>query len=282
MEERTRLGRGLEEVSRFYLSGRPRDAAAKETASAACAAAPAGRRVVRVFHPGSAGMKSLFVANFALELARSRRPVAVWDGSACEGAGVRDMMEGVIRSDHVPDALTVRLYGLPDITVLEPADQPGESLRDLALQAGRPEGRDVLLISLPDTVESIVGASVPYDAIMLCPLDEASLLKVYAFVKVIRESDPASMVYVAFDGPPSEERALDVFSRFDAFARERLLGELRHLGTLAHDEALTRSREERMPLVLTHGVSVARDGMVAVSRAFLEASGLGAAGEAEP
>jgi hypothetical protein len=270
MEERTRLGRGLEEVSRFYLSDRPREGAHKEPAPEA---ATVERRVVRVFHPGSPLIKSIFTANFALELARRRCPVSVWESPEGENAGVRDMMEALVRPDLVPETLAVRLYGLPDILIHE-AEGLGEGrLEELAAKASAPGGQDCLLISLPDTVESVIRQAVPFDAIMLCPLEEAALLKAYAFIKVIRESDPPSRIHIVFDSPPSGERAREVFTRLDGFMKERLLGSLSWLGVLERDEAFEKSASERMPLVLSHTPSAARDSITAVSDAFFEAAG---------
>jgi hypothetical protein len=275
MEEKTRLGRGLEEVSRFYLSERPREAAVQEPAPAG---PHEGRRVVRVFHPCSSRAKSLFIANFALELARARLPVALWDGGGEEGADALHMLGGLVSQDPVPGALAVRLYGLPEILVHKPQSHTEEKLRSLARDASSPGGKGFLLISLPDTVESVIRSDTPFDAVMLCPLDEASLLKTYAFIKVIRESDPAGRLYVAFDGPPPEE-AREMFSRLDGFMRERLLGPLSYLGALQHDESLERSDRERMPVVLGHGESAARDSLTAICGAFLQSSGTSGAGE---
>jgi len=119
-------------------------------------------------------------------------------------------------------------------------------------------------------------ADIPFDAIVLCPLDEASLLKAYAFIKVIREADGAGRIHVVFDDPPTEARALEVFSRLDGFARERLQCPLSYLGALLHDEALERSVEERMPVVLTRKASASRDSITALGEAFLRAAGNGA------
>jgi hypothetical protein len=279
MEERTRLGRGLEEVSRLYLSERPREAALKELLPQAFRQ---GRRVVRVFHPGSPLAKAIFVTNFALELARSRRPVTLWDGHGGDDPNAGSLMGGIARQDIVPEALAVRLYGLPDIVIYGPEAHGDERLTSLAHEAGQPDGKDFLLLSFPDTVESVVRSVVPFDAIMLCPLEEAPLLKVYAFIKVIRESDPASRISVAFDGAPSEGQAREVFSRLDEFMRNRGLGPLSFIGVLHHDEALERSVEERMPLMLGHGPSTARDSLAALSGAFLQSAGMARTGAGEP
>lgn len=266
MEKTTSLGRERENVSRFPLSERPREAADHWPEPVA---ATEGRRVVRVLHPCSPLDKALFMANFSLELARSRRPAVIWDGDGGEGSRVADMMEGIVRPDLVPGALAVRLYGLPDVLIHGPATHPGEKPGEPARAVAPPEGEGFLLLSLPDTVESIVQGDVPFDAVVLCPPDEASLLKAYAFVKVIREKDPASRVYLVFDGQPPGEKPRETASRFEGFLREKLPGWLACLGSLHRDETLERSMEERLPVVLGHGVSAYRDSLQAVSAAFL-------------
>lgn len=209
------------------------------------------------------------MANLALEIARSRRPAALWDEDGGEGARIADMMKGVIRPDLVPDALAVRLYGLPDVLVHGPAFSPAKKLGDLARAATLPEGEGFLLVSLPDTVESIAQGDIPFDWVVLCPLDETSLLKAYAFIKVIRGKDPASRVYLVFDGQPSGQKARETASRFEGFVRERLPGWLACLGSLHRDETLERSMEEHLPVVLGHGACASRDSLQAVSAAFL-------------
>lgn len=209
------------------------------------------------------------MANLSLELARSRRPAVIWDGDGGEGSRIADMMEGVVRPDLVPGALAVRLYGLPDVLIHRPATHLGEKPGEFVRAAAPSEGGGFLLLSLSDTVESIMQGDVPFDAVVLCPPDEASLLKAYAFVKVIREKDPASRVYLVFDGLPPGEKARETSFRFEGFLREKLPGWLACLGSLHRDETLERSMEERLPAVLGHGVSAYRDSLQAVSAAFL-------------
>ena len=94
MEERKRLGRGLEDVSRFYLSSRPRGASERTRKSDS---QPVTRHVIRIFYPGSSLIKSCFLANFALELARNRFHVDIWDGDRSEGIRVGTMLQQVVR-----------------------------------------------------------------------------------------------------------------------------------------------------------------------------------------
>ncbi len=266
MEERTRLGRGLEDVSRFYLSDHPRDASVRTRKTDP---QPGRRHIVRVFCPDSGLIKSCFLANFALELARNRFHVDVWDGDRAEGARVAAMLPQVIHQGPVPGAGKVKLYGLPDIFIFDAEGQPEGKLEELAKVSCMERDR-FFLVSTADTLESVVGWDTPFDAIILTPVDGASLLRCYAYCKVIRKRDPSSKIHIAFDDPASEAGAQEAFARFSGFVKERLPGDLNLLGCLVHDELLRDSITDRRPLVLTYDPSAAKDSLVAMSASFIQ------------
>lgn len=268
MEERTRLGRGLEEISRLYLSDRPRETVPKEKKPDDPPVR--NRQVIRIFHPGSGIVKAAFLANFALELARSRYHVSVWDSPGNEKPGVRDMLGGLIRPGLTPDAGAVKLYGLPDILVHYAEAKPAEALDEL-IGTGFSAGSDrYLLINAPDSIGSILRKDIAGDVILLSTVDEASLLKCYAWIKVLLESDPSCRIHIAFDQPGSGEQADDLFSRLAGFVKERLEGSLSFLGFLTHDPFLERSMDDHTPLVLCNDTSVAKDNLMAMSAVFLQ------------
>lgn len=267
MEERIRLGRGLEEISRLYLSDGPREAAPKEKKPEPQAR---NHQVIRIFHPGSGGVKAAFLANFALELARSRYHVTVWDCPGNEKPGVRDMLGGLIRPGLTPETGAVKLYGLPDILVHHAEARPAEALDELIRTGFSSVTDQYLLINSPDSIESLQGKTIAGDAVLLSAVDEASLLKCYAWIKVFLESDPSGRIYIALDDPGSEERAEDLFSRFAGFVKERLEASVSFLGSLTHDHLLERSMDERTPLVLCNDSSVAKDSLMAMNAVFLQ------------
>ncbi len=266
MEERTRLGRGLEEISQLYLSDRPRETSGREHKPEP---APRQRRVTRIIHPGSRMLKSCFLANLSLELSKCQVPVVVWDDAARENIGTGSMLGKVLSEDLNPDAGTVRLYGLPDILVYQGDSGSSERLEALAqdlMGSGRGPG---IFMSINDTIESVIQGGIMFDAVLLSGIDESSLLRAYAFIKVIWERDPSAGISIVFHEPGSADRAQDMFSRLSGFVKGRLSGELGFLGHLAHDDLLDRSMEERKPIVLWHEQSESKDSITAVSTAFL-------------
>jgi len=266
MEERTRLGRGLEEISQLYLSERPREAAPKEKKPDPPVRS---RQVVRVLSPGPGAVKAAFVANIALELARSRCRVSVWDIPSGERAGVRDMLGALVRPGLTPDAGAVNLYGLPDILVHYAEEKPKEALEELIEEGSFAESDRYLLISAPDSVESLLRITVPSDAILLSAVDEASLLKCYAWIKLLLERDPLCRIHIAFCQPVSQDKARDLFTRLAGFVKERHQGSLSFLGCLIQDPLFQRSMDEQTPLVMYRDSSVAKDSLTAVCAAFL-------------
>ena len=299
MEERSRLGRGLHEISRLYLSDTPReDAEKEEPGSGINDASPeagsvlsgqAGRgesgpglsvgpeteferncRVIRVIHPGSALMSAFFTANFSLELARHRHRVAIWDGAAQEGEGVEAMFGQIIHQGPADEALSVKLYGLPDIAVYRGAFNGGEKLLELMNAAGSTDEDRWLVIDTPHCLNALMEGPAGFDAILLSTVDRSSLLRCYACVKVIGQRDPRSRVSLVFVEPASDAQAGDAFSRFSAFASERLGACVDYLGHLMRDELMDSSISGRRPLVLGHEPSAARESITAVSRAFLQ------------
>jgi len=263
MEDRTRLGRGLEEISQLYLSDRPRDPALRERRHEKTALR---RTIIRILYPTSPALKSCLAANFALELAKGRHPVTIRDGF--EGKGVYDMLRQMADLDLNPGAATVRLYGLPDIVVY-PFDAQQERLPEGGAAEMHPvEKGGCMLLNLSDTLESVVQGEVFFDAVLMTGVDEASLLQCYAFIKVIWEREASIRVHIVVDNPGTEACGHEIFSRLSGFVKAKLSGDLNLLGFLMHDDLLEKSMSEHKPLVLSHEHSAARESIIAVARAF--------------
>lgn len=266
MEERTRLGRGLEDVSQFYLSGHPRDAS-KRTRKADTQ--PSRRRIIRVFCPDSSLIKSSFIANFALELARNRFHVDIWDGDRSEGTDVEAMLQQVLHHGPAAGTGTVKLYGIPDILVYNADEQPEGKLDELKGTSCLERDR-FFLVSTPDSLDSVTGWDAAFDAILITPIESSSLLRCYAYCKVVWERDPSCRIHIVFDDPPSEAGAYEIFSRFSGFVKERLSGDPHCMGCLVHDEFFKESIREHKPLVLNHEASAAKESLLAMSASFIQ------------
>ncbi|MGI6385783.1 MAG: MinD/ParA family ATP-binding protein [Desulfomonilia bacterium] len=286
MDEKSRLGRGLKDVSRFYLSESPREEPQEEPGEEArgkepdpALSLPRQRRVVRVICPASTLMGAFFTANFSLELARHRQQAAVFDMSGREGERVQDMLGEVARPAPTSGVLWVRLYGLHGIPV-HCSGPDGEA--ELSERLNGPDdhqGDRWTVINAPFRLDSLAKSLVDFDALLLSTLDEASLLQCYACTKVIEQRDPQARVSLVLMEPASDEQARGVFSRFCAFAKQRLGVSVGYLGHVLRDQALEDSLSGHRPLVLGLEPSSARESLTAVSRAFLEQRGLPVLGE---
>lgn len=278
MGEKSRLGRGLQDVSRFYLSDSPREEAYGKEHDPALPL-PRQCRVVRVICPPSALLGAFFTANFSLELARHRQRAAVFDVSGRDGEGVQDVLREAIHPDPASGGLRVRLYGLHDIPVHCSGSDGEAGLPERVSESAGPQGDRWAVVNTPFCLESLTKSQVDFDALLLSTLDEASLLQCYACTRVIVRRDPQAGVSLVLIEPASDEQARGVFSRFCAFARQRLGVNVGYLGHLLRDEALENSLSARRPLVLGFEPSPARESLAVVSRAFLEQRRLPAPGD---
>lgn len=270
MEQVNRLGRGIEDVSRLYLSDTPRSDGDKGEKGEA---ALRRRRVVRIINPGSALMGAFFTANFSLELARHRHRVAIFDGEAHETDGVEAMLRNVVYPESGAEVLSVRLYGIPDISLYRARPDGAERLFELA-RAAQSYGEGFwLVVNTPHRMDDLEQGPAGFDAVLLSTLETSPLLQCYAYVKLIRQIDPDSRISLAFIDPASDARAMDAFSRFSAFALERLGACVDYLGRIVRDELMDRSIADHRPLVLCCEPSAARESIVAASRAFLQQRG---------
>ncbi len=289
MDEKSRLGRGLKDVSRFYLSDSPREEPQEEPGEEVRGKEPDRRdlprprqcRVIRVICPASALMGAFFTANFSLELVRHRHRTAVFDLSGRDGEGVSAVLRDVAHPDPASGSLWVRLYGLHDIPV-HCSGPDGEA--ELPERLNEPDGHQGdrwAIVNTPFCLDSLAKSPVDFDALLLSTTDEASLLQCYACTRVIVQRDPQAGVSLVLVEPASVEHARGVFSRFSAFAKERLGVSVGCLGHLLRDEAMERSLSGHCPLVLGHEPSSARESLAAMSRAFLEQRGLPVQGDGD-
>ena len=269
MDEKSRLGRGLHDVSRFYLSDSPGEETHGKEPSGDLTLPPQCR-VIRVICPGSALMGAFFTANFSLELARHRQRVAVFDVSGRDGEGVEAMLREAGHPDPASGVLWVRLYGLHDIPVHCPGADGEAELPERVSESAGHQGDRWAVINTPFCLGSLAKSPVDSDAVLLSTLDEASLLQCYACTRVIAQREPQAGVSLVLIEPASDEQARGVFSRFCAFAGERLGVSMGYLGHLLRDDAMESSLSGHRPLVLGHEPSPARESLAAVCRAFLE------------
>ena len=113
MEKKPKLGRGLDEVSHYYLStvkkGKPDlEKMHKER-----------RHVVRVYHSCSDTIQSFFLSNLALELAKCQLSIDILDCCDNKEINIKSKMKRLIKNEGQSSEYSVDLYGLPSIHVHE-------------------------------------------------------------------------------------------------------------------------------------------------------------------
>ncbi|HHO75377.1 MAG TPA: hypothetical protein ENN05_02980 [Deltaproteobacteria bacterium] len=266
MEERFRLGRGLKEISQVYLSDTARNEI-KRHGKLKTVSGP--RTVIRVCHPGSCLVQSFFLANLALELAKNRFSVYVWDGLDSSPVGMEAVMKSIVLDRKEDEAATVRLYGLPDILIYGPQRHDTDKLADLVRIVHASDNDRYLLVSADGSLASAMNDDIHAEHILLSGTDEKSLLQCYAHIRVILDKGSASGIFIVFDGVGHEKAAQETFERFAAFIDKKLNYTIDYLGNLSHDESLERSVEETKPLMLSQDRSETKDDMVSISRKFI-------------
>jgi len=263
MDERSRLGRGLKEISQIYLS----DAARDETRRTGSHHAQSGQHtIIRVCHPGSSVVQSFFLANLALELARNQFPVFVWDCIDSSSSGIESLMESLVLEHKETDAATVRLYGLPDILIYSQLSHDARKLVDLVSVVRSSDNDCYLLVNADGSLDSLIHDSMDAEHVLMSRIDEKSLLQCYAHIRVIQAKGNLCRIYIVFDGIENGKAARDTFDRFSSFIERKLQITIHYLGYLSHDEYLQRSVNEAKPLMLFHDRSETKDNMAAISK----------------
>lgn len=270
MKDRPKLGRGLRDVSRYFLSGSPQGGLHSDEDPSPDHL----RRTACIVSPASPLMQSFLTSNLALELVRYRFGVKVLDFVEPGEARVRTLVHSVLdgQAEGQDGAVSVSLYGLPRIEIQDGTPTgvftgPEDSGTSQAAKERGP-GRFVLVNACPKLDFILMSAPVD-DAVIITRADENSLLQCYAFIKVMCERSKAGDIKVAFELGESDDPQL-LFGRLSEFVGHRLGRSLEFLGAMVHDECLERSISEKRPLVLQTGTSAAREALVGICSRIIE------------
>ncbi|HPJ92611.1 MAG TPA: hypothetical protein PKY89_01780 [Deltaproteobacteria bacterium] len=266
MDDKPRLGRGLEEVSQFYLTSGRRDEPGRQIK--AIKTHPI-RSPIKIFHPGSSLMQSCFLANFALELARNRLHVFIWDCLDRHENSTCALMKDLIPSYRDAAAATASLYGLPDIVIYKQSSHTDDTPAGLVTTLSTLEEEGCLLVNTPGSLTAVLPDDLSADCIVLTRTDEHALLQCYAYIKVILKNTSPGDIFLIFDDPGGDEETEELFSRFARFIEQKLNFPLHYLGSLRHDRYLEQSVEESRPLMLFQEPSEAKEDLASISRSYL-------------
>jgi hypothetical protein len=271
MKERPKLGRGLQDVSKFFLTGTPQ----QEPGQTQVLSVHAGNKSICVCYPSSPLIQASFVANIALELARHRFPVFIRDFSVIEDARLSTLMYTVLSADErTKDKAFVKLYGLPDIVIqdhvsrrlTEERENSGPDAHSTAdeVSAG------VILVNPPAFLD-FIREEMPCDEyVVITRMDESSLLQCYAYIKVIHERSFSSKVHVVFDHADAGSNNEVFFNKLYRFIHDHLEFAIDFLGSVPRDDNFERSITDQRPLVLFQGASVAKDSLARICSRLLE------------
>ncbi|MGD0821942.1 MAG: hypothetical protein ABSA71_14490 [Desulfomonilia bacterium] len=269
MKERPKLGRGLPDVSKFFLS----DASHQEQNAGEVTCSTFAPESLYICSPGSPLIQSIVTANLALELARHGHRVRIQDFSTSNETRLSTLMGSILfRDDRDPGKAFVRLYGLPEIMIEDgfSGDLGKEKESPHEAEPYRDDTGSLTLVNAPVLLDFIQGRAPSDEYIILTMTDEKSLLKCYAYIKVIHAHGESSRVHVVFDDAVNGINSDTVFRKFAGFINERLGFEVDYFGSLLHDEHLERSISEERPLVLFDGISITKDALIRICSLLLE------------
>jgi len=270
MKDRPKLGRGLSDVSRFFLSGSPQYGQHHDgNTSPAFTAGTVG-----ILSPASPSMQAFFTANLVLEIARRRLAARVWDYATAADAKVMPLMRSLLEGHGTEQEgpVGIVLYGLPRVEILDRAPEEfyaGTRAREAAPDAAESEGYAVTLVNARPDIEFIMKSEPVDDFIIITRTDEMSLLQAYAFIKVMDARSRSSSVWVVFDEGEGRDLQLifDVLAGFVTRTLEKPIG---FLGALVHDESLEHSIRDEKPLVLLSRPSAAREALTGICSRFMD------------
>jgi hypothetical protein len=271
MKERPKLGRGLQDVSRYFLTG----ATQQEPDQAEALPAHAGRRSICVCCPASELIQATFAANISLELARHRLAVFIRDFSVTEEARLSTLMHVVLSEDErTTDNAVVQLYGLPKIVIQEMSRQGLTEEGGTPLPDARPavdeDSAGCILVNPSASLEFIRKEKPSDEYVVITRTDERSLLQCYAYIKVIHECSFSSTIHVVFDDTAAGSDLDAVFSKLSRFIHEHLGFSVDFLGSVLFDEHFERSITDQRPLVLMSSASATKDALAGICSRLLE------------
>jgi len=271
MKERPKLGRGLQDVSRFFLTG----ALQAETDKAQALSVHAGNRSICVCCPATPLIQASFAANIALELARHRFPVIMRDFSLIEEVRLSTLMNAVLCQDErTTDKVFVKLYGLPEIVIQDNGFKVPTEEIEIQGSDARPlvdeDSAGFILVSPPASLDFIREEKPCDEYVLITRTEERSLLQCYGYIKVIHECSFSGRVRVVFDDADARSDNDAVFKRLSRFVHDHLGFTIDYLGILLRDEHFERSITDQRPLVLLNGASATKDALAGICSRLLE------------
>jgi hypothetical protein len=271
MKDRPKLGRGLRDVSPFFLS----EASLPEQQHREISLPAPPERTVCICHPSSVLIQSFFTANLALEMARHRHGVQVWDYAMPDEHRVTALMHSLLDGwgPEQDGHARIMLYGLPRITIRDGRAEgcfKGGDAADADPGAVDGEAGSCILVNARPHPDFIMQSSPAGESIILTGIGELSLLQCYAYIKVMSGKAPGARIWIVFDGEGEVREGRSVFERLSGFAGQRLDCQVGFLGTLVHDEPMEQSFREEKPLVLLAGQSAAKEALSDICTRFIE------------
>jgi len=275
MRDRPRLGRGLKDVSRYFLAdshprGGPDPVPTSEDARPIS---------VFVFHASSPEVQSLLTLALAMETARLGRGALIWDGMAQGAQGVKRLAGGLLARPGGRDkggGCCIRLYGLGAIPIHDAAcpvwSQAEASCLDLPGDGDTARGELLVFVNASPDMGFFTRGDLPDHTVIAARTDERSLLKAYACMRVMDRRAPGSRMYLVLEahgGEPANQ-CDRTFEKLASFARENSKAAIAYLGCLIADDETARSIHEADPLALMMSQSPAGASLRGVCSRFLD------------
>ncbi len=248
--------RGIEEVSRYFLTG------ARKEGNLIQASSEGNVHTLSIIHLNSISTQAFLVANMAIELSRRRFNTYIWDCQDQVDMGARHMMSGLSVKSEGNAEYRVQLYGLPDIRIYTPRHEHKMLIKALEKTCNTLHKECFVLVNDNKGAEFIHGIDASMYYVLITQTDRMSLLRCYVQVKsMLLRTDSRAKIFIIFDAR-EEGLAHKISVELSYFLYKKLSYPLIYLGCLTRDEYMMQCIENRMPIVTSSDASMAKGKLI--------------------
>jgi len=251
LQERKKLGRGIEEISHYFLSS-----TAKEEID------HGRKRWISISSCGSVIQKCFLISNLSFEIAAQKKRVVIFDHGYLE-KGIPLFMDPLkqeftekngcrfYRIKQLPDGFGEILIITANHTFKIPNEQSETALGYIEKQVG---AVDIVFVNNPSEIEisSRNGFKICKENIIITSPEKREMLKNYSLIKKICGIDQVSTIGLIVNRVKKVLQAVRVFRKMAAVSNKYLKKELLSYGFFYDDLIITRTILKGVPLGLSY------------------------------